>query len=249
MALPYMLDRAEVHTASLCGFLCLEIAGSLALTAGRIDSMGFQAGDSTDIPDELGGDPNDVTLETYEAAAAEYTERTVGPFPPFIAFVDTLAELVGNGCVLELGSGPGRDADYLEGKGLRVIRTDGAVSFVEMMRSEGHDAHQLDLRTDAFGGPHDAVLANAVLLHLTQDQLEAALRRLRAAVRDGGLLAFTVKKGTGAGWSREKVGRPRYFVYWQEHALREVLTGAGWAVYSLEHCSGPADDWLQVIAK
>jgi SAM-dependent methyltransferase len=193
-------------------------------------------------------DPNDVTLETYEATAADYAACHASLYPPFVAFLDALAALVGNGCVLELGSGPGRDADYLEGKGLRVIRTDGAASFVEMMRTEGHDAHQLDLRTDAFGGPHDVVLADAVLLHLTQDQLETVLRRLRAAVRDGGLLAFTLKKGTEGGWSTEKLGRPRYFVYWQEHALREVLIRTGWDVCSLEHFTGPADDWLHVIA-
>jgi SAM-dependent methyltransferase len=195
-----------------------------------------------------GRDPNDVTLETYEATASDYAARYANPHPPFVAFLDTLAGLVGDGCVLELGSGPGRDADYLEGKGLRVIRTDGAASFVETMRNEGHDAHQLDLRTDPFGGPHDAVLADAVLLHLTQDQLEPVLRRLRAAVRDGGLLAFTLKKGTGTGWSTEKLGRPRYFVYWQAHELLEVLTSAGWSVRSLEHFTGPADDWLHVIA-
>lgn len=211
-------------------------------------SMAFGGSGSTDSRGKPPRDPNDVTLETYEAAAADYAARYASPHPPFVAFLDTLAELVGDGCVLELGSGPGRDADYLEGKGLRVIRTDGAASFVEMMRSEGHDAHELDLRTDAFGGPHDAVLADAVLLHLTKDQLETVLRRLRPAVREGGLLAFTLKKGAGAGWSTARLGRPRYFVYWQEHALRQVLTSAGWEVRSLQHFTGPADDWLHVIA-
>ncbi|HEX3909725.1 MAG TPA: class I SAM-dependent methyltransferase [Solirubrobacteraceae bacterium] len=211
--------------------------------------MVFGAGDSTDFPDSPGRDPNDVTLETYEAAAADYAAREVGPGRPVVAFLDRLAELVGNGCVLELGSGPGRDADYLEGKGLRVIRTDAAASFVAMMRSEGHDARRLDLRTDAFGGPHDAVLADAVLLHLTRDQLESVLRRLRAAVRDGGLLAFTVKKGAGAGWSTDKLGLPRYFAYWQEGAVRELLTKAGWTVCSLQHSTEPLDEWLQVIAR
>jgi SAM-dependent methyltransferase len=213
-----------------------------------MESMVLEHGDLTDLPGESGRDPSDVTLETYEAVAADYAARHAGSCPPFTALLDTLVELVGDGCVLELGSGPGRDADYLEGKGLRVIRTDGAASFVEMMRREGHAAHQLDLRTDAFGGPHDAVLADAVLLHLTEDQLEVVLRRLRAAVRDGGLLAFTVKKGARADWSTDRFGRPRYFVYWQERALREVLARAGWAVRSLEHSTGPAEDWLQVIA-
>jgi SAM-dependent methyltransferase len=211
--------------------------------------VALDARDIADASDQLGGDPVDVTLETYEARAPEYAARSGGPHPPVAAFLDTVAELVGNGCVLELGSGPGRDAAHLEAKGVRVMRTDGAASFVEMMRNDGHAARQLDLRTDDFGGPHDAVLADAVLLHLARRQLEDVLRRLRAAVRDGGLLAFTVKQGTGAAWTTEKLGRPRYFVYWQEDTLRELLTTSGWTVASLEHITGPVDDWLHVIAR
>jgi hypothetical protein len=56
-----------------------------------------------------------------------------------IAFLDRLAELVA-GHVLELGSGPGGDATYLEGHGLRVTRTDAALAFVAMMRTAGHEA-------------------------------------------------------------------------------------------------------------
>jgi hypothetical protein len=117
------------------------------------------------------------------------------------------------------------------------------------VRSKGHDASLLDVRTDPFGGPHDAVLANAVLLHLTPDELESALRRLRAAIRNGGPLAFTVKRGTGAGWSTEKLSRPRYFAYWQEPALRDALTKSGWTIHSLQHVESPTDEWLQVIAR
>ncbi|HEY3758511.1 MAG TPA: class I SAM-dependent methyltransferase [Solirubrobacteraceae bacterium] len=211
--------------------------------------MATEARDLPDGPDQPWRDPVDGTLETYEARASLYAAHDRGRHAAFVAFLDTFAALAGDGCVLELGSGPGRDADYLEGKGLRVIRTDAAASFVEMMRAAGHDARQLDVRTDDFGGPHNAVLADAVLLHLTRRQLEDVLRRLRAAIRDGGLLAFTVKQGTGEGWTTEKLGRPRYFVYWQEDALREVLSRTGWTVSSLEHSAGPTDDWLQVIAR
>jgi len=199
--------------------------------------------------DEPPRDPVDVTLETYEAKAQEYAERNRGPYPAVIGFLDKLVELVPGGSVLELGSGPGRDADYLEGRGLGVIRTDGAASFVTMMRAVGHDARRLDVRTDDFGGPHDAVFADAVLLHLSPQQFEDVLRRLRGAIRDGGVLAFTVKKGTGSGWSTKKLESPRYFAYWQEDELRQALAGAGWTVSSLEHSTGPVDDWLQVIAR
>lgn len=106
----------------------------------------------------------------------------------------------------------------------------------------------MDVRTDAFDGPYDGVLALAVLLHLTPRQLRHALCRLRGAVRDGGVLAFSVKEGDGSEWSTAKIGLPRYFTYWCEPDLRALLSDTGWAVRSFEHIAGPADDWLYVIA-
>ncbi len=193
-------------------------------------------------------DPCDVTLATYEAVADAYAERNRTPDPVGVPLLDRLVELVGDGRVLELGSGPGTDADYPERRGVQVIRSDAADAFVEMMRARGIDARRLDVRTGDFGGPYDAVLANAVLLHLTSEQLLDALYRLRAAVRAGGVLAFSVKEGDGAEWTTAKVGRRRYFIYWREGPLRALLTRAGWTVESLQHVAGLAEDWLFVIA-
>ena len=53
----------------------------------------------------------------------------------------------------------------------------------------------LDVRTAELGGPYEAILADAVLLHLTREQFADVLRRARCAVVDGGLLAFTLKEG------------------------------------------------------
>jgi SAM-dependent methyltransferase len=202
------------------------------------------------MPSELeSADPGDVTLATYEAVAEAYAARNRCANPRIVAFLDGLAELAGEGSVLELGSGPGTDADYLQARGVKVIRTDAAVAFVEMMRARGLDARRLDVRTGDLGGPYDAALANAVLLHLTSAQLLDAFGRLRAAVRAGGVLAFSVKEGDGAGWTSAKVGRPRFFTYWREEPLRTLLDRAGWAVQSLEHVAGVSEKWLWVFAR
>lgn len=114
--------------------------------------------------------PGDVTLATYEAAAQRYVNQVpASPSGALIAFLDRLAELVGTRHVLELGSGPGWDATYLEDHGLRVTRTDAALAFVERMRTAGHEARRLDVCTDELAGPYDAVLADALLLHLSRD--------------------------------------------------------------------------------
>lgn len=193
--------------------------------------------------------PGDLTLESYEEIAAAYATRDAARHPSLVRFLDLFVAAVGDGTALELGSGPGVDADYLESSGVRIIRSDGAAAFVEMMRSRGQMAHQLDVRRAELGGPYDGVLANAVLLHLTRPQLIDVLRRVRSAVRAGGVFAITVKERDGEEWTTSKVGRPRYFTYWRETPLREALLSAGWSVQTLEHVAGPEDDWIHVLAR
>jgi SAM-dependent methyltransferase len=189
--------------------------------------------------------PGDVTLATYDAAAQRYVNQVpASPSGALIAFLDRLAELVDTGHVLELGSGPGGDATYLEGHGLRVTRTDAALAFVEMMRTAGHEARRLDVCTDELGGPYDAVLADAMLLHLTRDEFEDVLQRTRRAVVNDGVLAFTVKKGDAAAWSDAKLRLPRHFTYWRAPAVREALTRTGWTVIKLDHVAGRIEPWL-----
>jgi SAM-dependent methyltransferase len=194
-------------------------------------------------------DPDDETLAAYEMAAQRYIDNSLWPAPTTLQYLDRLADMVDAGRVLEIGSGPGWDATYLESRGVHVIRTDAALAFVEMLRATGHDAYQLDVRIDDLGGPYDAVLANAVLLHLSAEQFEDVLLRAHRAVVPSGVLAFTLKDGDGAGWSSEKLGVPRHFRYWREPALREVLARTGWTVVLLEHVVGRTEPWLYVFVR
>ena len=198
--------------------------------------------------DRVTGDPNDTTLSSYESAADSYIERTRPAPPAMLAYLDRVAGLVGHGHVLELGSGPGWDATYLERRGVQVTRSDATRAFVERLRAAGHQARLLDVRHDNLGGPYDAVLANAVLLHLSRDQFRHALRRVRQAVTPAGLLAITLKEGDGEQWSTAKLGMPRHFIYWRERALRHAFHDTGWNVTFLEHVPGHTDQWLHVIA-
>lgn len=195
------------------------------------------------MSDEPGSLPHDapagdVTLRSYEAGADAYLQQSPPPGTRVRAYLDQLADLVVAGTVLELGSGPGWDAAYLESRGPRVVRTDAVNAFVDLLLAAGHPARLLDVRVDDFGGPYDAVMANAVLLHLSREQFVDVLGRARCAVAHHGVLAFTVKEGDGERWSRAKLGLPRHFTYWREPELRSALEANGWQVLSLE-CHRP----------
>jgi len=195
--------------------------------------------------------PGDRTIATYEAGVERYRSHLPDEVPaPVRAFLEEVAECVGPGSrVLELGSGPGREAAYLETRGVNVTRSDATAAFVAMMRRDGHDARLLDVRRDELGTGWDAVLADAMLLHLTREEFRSVVAKARRAVRDGGLLAITLKEGDREGWSTAKLDAPRWFTYWREAPLRQTLEDAGWRVRSVDHVPGRVDEWLYVIAR
>ncbi len=185
------------------------------------------------------GDAGDITLASYEAGANLYAARPYVMGEAMVRYLAQIAKLVDGGTILELGSGPGRDAEYLESLGVSVARTDGALAFVEMMRAEGFTAEVLDMRTGQFNGTYDAVVANAVLLHLRRDEFEFVARKSRGVVGAEGIFAFTVKRGDGTSWSKAKLGLPRHFTFWQEDQLRQVLGRSGWETLSIDAWSVP----------
>lgn len=190
------------------------------------------------------------TLASYQQGFQAYLDNTpVEQWPVAVALMQRfVAGLAAGARVLEIGSGPGQDADRLEALGVTVQRSDATAAFVVRMREMGHDALLIDVRDGPLGGPWDGVYANAVLLHLGRDELGPALGRLHDAVRPGGRLALTMKAGDGQDWSSHKLGLPRHFVFWQLAQLRSVLEAAGWTVLALEEAAGARDDWLVVLA-
>ena len=183
-----------------------------------------------------------------------YVNASNPPGPALQAFLGRVAGPVPGGTVIEVVSGPGRNADHLESRGLSVQRTDATAAFVDRLRADDHDVRPLDVRTDPLdvrtdplGGPYDAVFAQAVLRHLSREQLAAfagralaAVRRggVLAAVRLGGVLAATVKEEDGEAWTTDKLDAPRWFTYLLAPALRVVFEASGWSVISLIHVRG-----------
>lgn len=193
---------------------------------------------------------NARTLEVYEQRADLY-RGSHGAAPDWhVAFLDQVAASLEPGAaVLELGSGTGQDARYLAGLGMAVQPSDAVAAFVTAMHRDGLSPLRIDVLADDLGGPWDGVVAFAMLLHLTADQLAATLERVHDVVRPGGLLALSVKEGDGSSWSDHRLGRPRFFTYWRPDALTRLLDEHGWAVEVLERHAGRRDDWILVIAR
>jgi hypothetical protein len=108
------------------------------------------------------------TIAAYEDYAPQYNMLvSPTPSPDEEAGLHRLEAIVGpGGSVLEIGSGPGYDADYLESRGLLVRRTDATSRFLRLQAERGRHGELVNVLTDELGGPYDGVLAHCVLIHI-----------------------------------------------------------------------------------
>jgi 2-polyprenyl-3-methyl-5-hydroxy-6-metoxy-1,4-benzoquinol methylase len=197
---------------------------------------------------DSGGSANARTVESYEGIADDYARETTGA-RVLSGGLTRLAEVVPAGHVLEIGSGPGWDADALEEAGLKVRRTDVTQAFIDFQRARGKQSDRLDAINDDFGGPYDAVVALHVLQHVEPGDLAAVLAKVAGALRPGGRFLVSIPLGEGAGWEVGESGAPYYRALWYEADFIAVLAKAGlgpeWTQRSVED---EQSGWLCVLA-
>jgi len=198
-------------------------------------------------------DTNGITLETYDRAVASYVENT----PQTVLggnkkWLDALFSNVPyDAAILEIGSGAGRDADYIEGLGYDVERTDGSEGFVSYLKSKGKSARKLNMLTDEIeSNSYDVMFANGVLLHFNEHEIEQALKKIHSGLREAGIFGFSLIEGEGENIETKKLSSERYFRYWTEENLRMLLSSLSFRVVEIkldEATNGKR--WLMVITK
>jgi SAM-dependent methyltransferase len=163
------------------------------------------------------------TIESYEASAREYNAIVAGHRPPEIE--DALRRMMqlvpAGGAVLEIGSGTGRDADFIESLGGVVRRTDAAQAFLDLQAERGKKGELLNVVTDALGGPYSAILAMAVLIHVDRAQIAPVLRKVFDALEPGGVFLAGMRIGEG------ETNGDYQTVYWAKDRFAGELAAAG----------------------
>lgn len=202
-------------------------------------------------------DPNDETIKTYSEKFKTYEEKT----PPeqsgeFKEWIDAFSALLpSHARVLEIGAGFGRDTRYLQSKGFSVLATDAVPQALERLKRDSLETDFYDFRDplkDSWEHAFDGVLANAVFLHAKPETLKARLQEIPQVLKENGIVALSFKKGEGEEMNSVKLGAPRYFRYYSEDELAEIIsttglelvrTGTGSATNYSPH------GWLHLILK
>ncbi|AZO78092.1 MULTISPECIES: methyltransferase domain-containing protein [unclassified Bosea (in: a-proteobacteria)] len=192
---------------------------------------------------------NTSTLVGYEGCADDYAETTA-PKPEADdqpALVELLKAVERGSRLLEIGSGPGWDADWLEERGLAVRRTDGAESFVHFQASRGRRAERLDVISDPLDGPYDGVVALHVLQHVEREILPLVFARIADAIRDGGVFLLALREGEGESVEIGSTGSEYYVALWPRSEIIAALAALGLGLLWSHSFDGREGRWLTAL--
>jgi SAM-dependent methyltransferase len=148
-----------------------------------------------------------------------------------------LLQAEGKRTLLEIGSGPGRDALFFRQHGLEVVCTDLSPAMVRHCRAKGLTAQVMDFfHLDFPAQSFDAIHALNCLLHVPTADLPGVLRPIQTVLRPGGLFYLGVyggveRDGVSPSDPHERAGVRRFFSYHSDDRLRE-LVGPWFAIVS-----------------
>jgi len=129
--------------------------------------------------------------------------------------------------IVDLGSGPGNQALYLQHQGYKLTCIDISETMVEKCRQKGlaatvMDFENLEFPSDSF----DGVWAYTSLLHIPKRNLEWVLMQISAIMKPSAYFFLGMKEGSGEGFRKQEKysGTKRWFSLYTDAELRPYLT-------------------------
>ena len=133
--------------------------------------------------------------------------------------------------ILDAGCGSGRDALAFHQAGYVVTAFDASAQIVRLARQHsGLPVEQLRFEQVAWQEQFDGIWASASLLHVPRQDLPAVFASLARALRPGGVLYVSMKRGR-----QDRSVEGRLFVDLEEQELAALVEGA---------CLDIADAWI-----
>lgn len=189
------------------------------------------------------------TISYYDEHAKEFCEATVNADMSFCR--DKFIEYLAPGAhVLDAGCGSGRDSRVFLDTGFQVTAMDASKGVcVEAEKLLRQEVLCLPFEELVFENEFDGIWACASLLHVEKSEMGYVLLKLRSALKKEGILYASFKYGEG-----EKVINDRFFNYYNEESLKELLEKQGFAICELFTTDDVREDragekWINVIAK
>ncbi len=191
------------------------------------------------------------TINTYNQLAIEYDLETADFWQRFPRdFFDKFAGLVGKK-ILDVGSGPGRDALILKEKGLEVVCLDASEEMVKICSEKGLKAIVGDFNNLPFpDGSFDGVWSYTSLLHIPKSEIQIPIQEIKRVLKSGGLFGLGLIEGEGEVYKETAgVNMPRLFSFYKEEEIKELLKRNGFELLFFQTFKPGNKNYLNFIAK
>lgn len=169
----------------------------------------------------------DTLVEVYEKYAHERASHSPDEFKveersEFLKFLKS----EGRETLLEIGCGPGQDAQFFQAQGFKVLAVDNTPMMVQLTAEKGIpaqvlDCYDLDEITERF----DAIYTMNCLLHIPKQDFDQVLRLISDRLNESGLMYLGIwgNQNFEGIWEEDKYEPKRFFSFWKTKALLEVL--------------------------
>ena len=184
----------------------------------------------------------DINAETFFAGSVDANMAT--DRQKFLEFVPD------GGRILDVGCGSGRDSKAFLDAGYDVVSFDASKEMCKRASDYiGREVLNMRFEEVSFDNEFDGIWASASLLHVPMGQLPAVLRKMRRALKPGGVMYASFKYGEGP-----KARGERMFSDFNERTVGPLFEDADFHILHTEigHDNRPgreAELWITVIGR
>ena len=213
---------------------------------------------------------NKMTLDVYDATAHMYLsnskihdemdiEKAKKKKEKLQSFIQNfLKGFIPGARVLELGSGDGSNAEYIESLGYNVTASDIADDFINAIKARGVNTIKLNVLEDTIPNKYSAVFCWRVFVHFTEEDVLQTLKKIYSALEDNGVFVFNVInrecKEVDEEWvdfeGEYHIGMERYYHYFSDETINKLVNKTGFYIESMRTEGGKeGKKWLVYVLR
>lgn len=180
------------------------------------------------------------TIQTYDKIAADYCKKTrqIKYLNWEESYIKKLLDFISKSepFILDVGCGDGRHCVLIEKSGGRFLGIDLSQAMVEVAKKyyPKGNFRKMDMRKlDFFDNSFDGIWASGSIYHVPKSDLGQVIEEFKRVLTIDGALAINFKLGKGEGMESDPKsysGSPRYFAYYLEGEMRDIMGTFGFEV-------------------
>lgn len=160
--------------------------------------------------------------------------------------------------VLEIGSGDGTNAKFIQDLGYDITASDTADDFIEATRNKGIPTIKFNALEDNFPEKYFAIFCWRVFVHFTPDDAEKIIQRAYDNLEENGVFVFNAinreTKDVDNEWvdfeGEYHMGIERYYNYFRKNELDEMIKKTDFQVANFHTEGGKENNkWLVYTLK